>query len=151
MPVYDTQISVPHTPANMFELVSDISHYPDFIKWIRTMEVRGLETEGAVTRCVGEASVGFRGFSERFATRVTANATSRTVDVELVRGPFRHLHNRWRFEEGVAGATRIDFHIDYEFSNLILRVLANNNFGLAVDRIMKAFMAEADRRYPRVG
>lgn len=151
MPVYDTRINVPHTPANMFDLVSDISHYPDFIKWIRTMEVYGLETDGTVTRCVGDASVGFSGFSERFATRVLADSNTLSVDVELVTGPFKHLRNRWRFLERPNGATEIDFHIDYEFNNFILRMLAKNNFGLAVDRIMSAFTSEADRRYERVG
>lgn len=149
MPVYDTSLSVAHTPENLFELVSDIRRYPEFIKWIRSMRVSGEREAGGVHHSLGEARVGFRGFTEDFATTVAADPEALTIAADLVRGPFRRLHNRWRFEPA-AGGTRIAFHIDYEFSNLVLRMLARHNFRLAVDRIMSAFIAEADRRYPRV-
>lgn len=150
MPRFDTSITVPHAPQNMYELVSDISRYPEFIRWIRSMSVSDHRIEGHTEHSLGDARVGFKGFSERFATRVTANSQDRTVQADLVRGPFRRLHNRWTFHETDEGGTRIDFHIDYEFSNLVLRLLARSNFRLAVDKIMNAFIAEADRRYERV-
>ena len=114
------------------------------------MSVSGERSDGPVQHCLGEASVGFRGFSERFATTVEANEDQGTVEANLVRGPFKHLKNRWRFTP-VESGTEIAFEIDYEFSNFILRMLAKNNFQLAVDKIMGAFLAEADRRYQRVG
>lgn len=113
------------------------------------MSVSGRRTEAAVEHCLGEASVGFRGFSERFATTVRADHAEKTVEANLVRGPFKHLRNTWRFSQTSTGTT-IDFEIDYEFSNFILRMLAKNNFQLAVDKIMDAFLTEADRRYARV-
>lgn len=149
MPVYETSITVPHAPANMFELVSDIERYPSFIRWIRSMRVSQDRHNGPVRHCLGEARVGFRGFAEDFATTVAADSHNLTVQADLVRGPFRRLHNFWTFVPLDDGRTRIDFHIDYEFSNLVLRLLAKANFGLAVDRIMGAFLAEADRRYER--
>lgn len=132
----------------MFELVSDIERYPDFIRWIRSMRVSGRRQDGAASHCVGEAAVGFRGFSERFATTVDADGDAKRVRANLVRGPFKRLENVWTFQPQSTG-TRIEFEIDYEFSNLILRMLARNNFQLAVDKIMSAFINEADRRYSR--
>ena len=149
MPRYTTTLKVPHAPENLFDLVSDIGRYPEFIRWIRNMSVSGERQEGSVKHSLGEASVGFRGFSERFATTVRADEDAGTVEANLVRGPFRHLRNAWRFSRA-EGGTEISFEIDYEFSNFILRMLAKNNFQLAVDRIMGAFLAEADRRYTRV-
>ncbi len=149
MPVYDTSIRVAHTPENLYDLVSDIGRYPEFIKWIRSMRVSGQREAGGVRHSLGEARVGFRGFTENFATTVAADPQVLTIDADLVRGPFRRLHNRWRFEPA-PGGTKIAFHIDYEFSNPVLRMLARHNFRFAVDRIMAAFIAEADRRYRRV-
>jgi len=149
MPRHTTSINVPHHAENMFDLVSDIARYPDFIRWIRSMRVSAERDEGHVHHCLGEASVGFKGFSERFATTVEADSSERTVRADLVRGPFRHLRNTWSFVPTEQG-TRIDFHIDYEFSNFVLRMLARNNFQLAVDKIMGAFIEEADRRYARI-
>ena len=43
--------------------------------------------------------------------------------------------------------TVIDFFIDYEFRNPVLSLLAKANTTLAVNKIMKSFIEEADRRY----
>ena len=150
MPVFKTSITVAHTADNMFDLVSDFRRYPDFIRWFQSMKVTGERELDGVRHSVGEAAVGFRGFSERFTTNVAADPAARRVEANLVRGPFRHLQNVWDFATLEDGTTRIDCMIDYEFSNFILRMLAKNNFHIAVDRIMEAFLTEADRRYPRV-
>ena len=42
---------------------------------------------------------------------------------------------------------RIDFHIDYAFSNPVLALLARSNADMAIKRIMEAFLGEADNRY----
>ncbi|MEO0466722.1 MAG: SRPBCC family protein [Pseudomonadota bacterium] len=147
MPVYSTAVAVPHRREDMFDLVSDIKRYPDFIRWIQTMSVSGMRQEGEVMKCLGAARIGFRGFSERFSTNVTADKNAWTVRADLVRGPFRRLRNDWAFDTLEDGGTRINFHIDYEFSNFVLRMMASNNVDLAVSKIMSAFKAEADRRY----
>ncbi len=150
MAIYETTITIAHRPQNLFDLVSDIRRYPDFIRWIKTMRVSGERTGASVDRCVGEAIVGFKGFQERFATNVAANAKAMTIETDLVRGPFKRLANTWRFVERPDGQTDVRFFIDYEFKNLVLQALLRANFGLAVDRLVAAFVAEADRRYARV-
>ncbi len=149
MAVYTRTLTLPHTADNLFDLVSGIRQYPDFIKWIRSMDVREEASLSAhQLHLIGDARIGFKGFSERFVTRVEADKTARSIDVSLIKGPFKHLTNRWTFVPLDTG-TRIEFFIDYEFRNFILRALAAANFDLAVSRIMEAFTSEADRRYQR--
>ena len=150
MPRYTTTLTLPYAADDLFDLVADIKRYPDFVRWIRTMAVSGERTDSAgVRHALGDARVGFRGFSERFATQTAADPAARVITASLVRGPFRKLENRWTFTPEATGATRIDFEIDYAFSNPILAMLARTNLGLAVDRIMAAFKDEAARRYER--
>ena len=111
------------------------------------MKVSGLREERGVRYFRGEASVGFKGFSERFSTDVAADPEKRTIDVSLVRGPFRRLKNRWALGKASDGTTLVDFFIDYEFRNPVLSLLARANTDLAVSKIMTAFRQEADRRY----
>ncbi len=148
MPVYRTAPVLPYAASDLFDLVTDIRSYPDFIRWIRSMRVTGerVDDEG-IRHCLGEAVVGFSGLTERFATTVAADPQALTVRADLVRGPFRHLHNHWRFVPLGAAQTRVEFAIDYEFRNMVLRLLAKNNFGLAVNRLIGAFTDEAARRY----
>ncbi len=116
------------------------------------MAVSGERTDAdGIRHATGEARIGFRGFSERFTTRVQADPDRRIVQASLVRGPFRRLENLWTFTPLASGETRIDFEIDYAFSNPLLAMLARANFGLAVSRIMDAFTEEAARRYPPTG
>lgn len=141
-------IRIDHKADNLFELVSGIEKYPDFIKWILSMTVKPLSSSGVTLERIGTAQVGFRGFSETFATKVVSDAEARTVEVSLVRGPLKHLNNSWKFIPR-GDSTDVEFFVDFEFKNLILRALASANFELAMNRIMAAFVSEADRRYGR--
>lgn len=148
MPKVSEQVLIPHTAADLYELVRDIRRYPDFIRWIRDLRVS--DEQGSADTpytCLGEASVHFKGFDETFATRVEADPLERKIDVSLVRGPFRRLRNRWQFQPINPLETRVHFFIDYEFKNPVLGLLARANTRLAVDKIIAAFRAEADRRY----
>jgi len=149
MACHEKTLTLAHDAGNLFELVSDIRRYPEFIRWIRTMTVSDVHEVDGAWHGLGEAQVGFRGFSERFATRVVADPERLTIRASLVRGPFRYLDNHWSFHRLESGETRIDFTIEYEFRNFMLKMLARNNLDLAVRKIMEAFIAEADRRYAR--
>lgn len=111
------------------------------------MQVSEEAEEGGLYTCLGEARVSFKGFDEVFATHVKADTQQNRIDVNLKHGPFRHLRNRWQFDERPDGRTRVHFFIDYEFRNPMLALLARTNSRLAVDRIITAFRTEADRRY----
>jgi coenzyme Q-binding protein COQ10 len=148
MPRFSKSIRVPYSPADCFALVSDIARYPDFIRWITAMRVTGAREIGpGVSECQGEAVVGFKGFTERFTTQVVADEPAKRVTASLVRGPFRKLFAEWRIFERVGGATDISLEIDYEFRNPVVGFLAAANHDLATDRILNAFLVEAQARF----
>ncbi len=148
MPRVSEQVLIPHSAENLYELVRDIRRYPDFIRWITdiTVDQEQGDADGPYS-CLGTASVHFSGFDEKFSTHVTADPQARKIDVKLARGPFRHLRNRWQFDPREDGKTRVHCFIDYEFKNPVLRLLARTNSRLAVEKIIDAFRAEADRRF----
>ncbi len=148
MPKVSEQVLIPHSADNLYELVRDIRRYPEFIKWIRAVAVSDEQgsADGPYS-CLGEANVHFKGFDERFSTYVSADPVTRRIDVKLARGPFRHLRNRWQFDPREDGRARVHCFIDYEFKNPVLGLLARSNSRFAVDLIIDAFRAEADRRF----
>ena len=148
MPKVSEQVLIPHSADNLYELVRDIRRYPEFIKWIRTVAVD--QEQGSADgpySCLGTASVHFKGFDEQFSTFVNADPFARKIEVKLQRGPFRHLRNRWQFDPRDENKTRVHCFIDYEFKNPVLGLLARTNSRLAVEKIIGAFRAEADRRF----
>jgi len=151
LPVYNRTLIVAHRADDLFELVSDIGRYPEFVKWIKTMRVFNARIEGDVRLSTGEARVGFAGLTEIFATDVRADPERRFIETRLVKGPFRRLLNTWKFEELQDGSTRVRFHIDYQFRNPLLQALLAANFDRAVNALMNSFLAEAARRYEKQG
>lgn len=147
MPRLTQTTQIRHRADDLYELVRDIRRYPEFIKWINTMSVRDEVSTPDQYSCIGDVAVGFKGFQETFSTRIIADPEKRRIDVDLDRGPFRHLRNRWQFNEKSPGVTDVFFFIDYDFKNPLLRLLARTNQSLAINRIMQAFQTEADHRY----
>ncbi|MFN7054732.1 type II toxin-antitoxin system RatA family toxin [Hyphomonas sp.] len=148
MPRFTKTLRVPYRPDQCFALVSDIASYPRFIRWITALRVsEQREISPGVNECLGDVRVGFKGFTERFSTRVVADEPASRVTAALVSGPFRKLFAEWRITESVAGASDVSLTIDYEFKNPIIGFLAAANHDLAVDRILNAFLEEARRRY----
>lgn len=148
MPRFTKSIRVPYRPEECFALVSDIARYPEFIKWITALRVsEHREISAGVNECLGEVVVGFKGFTERFSTRVVQDEPTQRVTASLVRGPFRKLFAEWRITQSVGGASDVSLEINYEFRNPVISFLAAANHDIAVDRILKAFLEEAKRRY----
>jgi coenzyme Q-binding protein COQ10 len=138
---------LPYTPDQLFRLVGDVDHYPDFVPWLTSMRTWNPRViSDGVDMLDAEAGVGFSFLKERFATRVRRDSPARTIQVSLLSGPFRKLENRWRFHEDPAG-TRIEFEIDFEFKSRLLAGLLSANFHHAVDRLIGCFEARARTLY----
>lgn len=138
---------LPYTPDQLFRLVGDVDHYPDFVPWLTSMRTWNPRViSDGVDMLDAEAGVGFSFLRERFATRVRRDSPARTIQVSLLSGPFRKLENRWRFHEDPAG-TRIEFEIDFEFKSRLLAGLLSANFHHAVDRLIGCFEARARTLY----
>jgi coenzyme Q-binding protein COQ10 len=138
---------LPYTPEQLFGLVGDVEHYPDFVPWITKLSVRNPRTEGEGVSIVdAEASVGFSFIKESFATRVRRDANVNDIIVTLLWGPFRRLLNHWRFEPH-AGGCQVVFEIDFEFKSRLLDVMLSANFNRAVDKLIGCFEARARALY----
>lgn len=141
--------ALPFDSDRLFEMVSDVEKYPDYIPWISFMHVGNRQTvsEG-VTRFDAEAGVGFKFLSERFSTRVTRDANARTIEINLLKGPFRRLNCKWKFMPD-GQACRVTLDMDFEFKNPFLDGFLRANFDKAVSKLMACFEGRAASLYPK--
>jgi coenzyme Q-binding protein COQ10 len=144
--VIEAERRLPYAPRDLCEMVGDVRAYPSFIPWILDLKISGEREHGGVREAVAHVLVGWRAIRERFSTRVQCAPDAGEVEVRLVSGPFRTLHNRWRFDPDGKGGAVVRFHIAYEFKSPVLNSLARVNRAKAADRIMQAFEKEAARR-----
>jgi coenzyme Q-binding protein COQ10 len=141
---------LPYTPDQLLSLVGDVKHYPEFVPWISSMRVwNEHETAPGVTELDSEAGIGFAMLTERFSTHVRRDANAKTILVSLIRGPFRKLENRWRFEPHPDGC-KVEFNIAYEFKSRLLSAVLASNFDRAVTKLMGCFETRAKAMYAPV-
>ena len=140
-----------YRPDDLFDLVSDVRRYPDFIKPITAMRITHDGVKDGVGTLDAEARIRFKFVREGFTTRVKLDKSARTVDVAYLSGPFHELANRWRFHELEDGSTLVDFWIRYGFKNPVLQMLLDGNRARAIRYLISAFEDEAAQRYQPVG
>ena len=142
------ETEVPYSAAQMFDLVADVDRYPEFLPWCVALRVveRRVNEDGRGT-ILADMVAAYKMFRERFRSRVALDRAAGTIDVEYISGPFRSLHNRWRFIDRPGGGSVIDFEIDFEFRNFLLQATAQAVFDKVFGRMSGAFVARADDVY----
>ncbi|MCC6920410.1 MAG: type II toxin-antitoxin system RatA family toxin [Alphaproteobacteria bacterium] len=152
MPHAEDTRAVPYSAGQMYDLVADVRRYPEFLPWCQALRVRSedIDSSGAGL-LVADMVARFKGFEERFTSRVSLRPAESAIDVAYVDGPFRHLTNTWRFQDIGQGRSRVAFTIDFEFRSRLLQLLANSMLERALMRLSQAFIDRADVLYGATG
>lgn len=146
MPKHQETRRLPYTPAQMFDLVSDVAAYPQFLPWISAIRVRS----DSETEMVADMIVGFKGVKESFTSRVHKHRPDH-VRVDYLDGPLKHLHNEWAFRDDGQGGVLVDFEVEFEFKNRLFEMLAGQFFDKALRKMIGAFETRAAELYAPSG
>ena len=57
------------------------------------------------------------------------------------------MHSHWQFTDQPEGGCEVDFHVDFEFRNVILQKVIGVVFDEAMRRVVRAFEARAAALY----
>ena len=150
MPQFTSKRTVRHAAAEMFDLVADVEHYPEFVPLCRALRVRKrLPQPDGVEVLVADMTVAYKLVRESFTSRVTLDRPRLQILVEYLEGPFSRMENRWTFSPTGEGACEVTFFISYEFKSRVLGLLMGSMFDLAFRRFAAAFERRADEVYGR--
>jgi len=142
MPTVTRSERVPHTAAQMFDLVNDIEAYPEFLHWCRGARVEA-RTETAVEATL---EVGIGGVSKRFTTRNTLDPPH-SITLGLVSGPFRRLDGAWTFEDWPDGGSQVSLSLEFEISQSPLSMVFSAVFEEVARSQVSAFVRRAEHQY----
>jgi len=134
-----------HSAHEMFALVTDVASYPAFLPWCDQTAVLDA-TDAGMTAKVGMA---LSGLKQSFTTRNT-HELDRKVVMHLVDGPFSRLDGTWEFTplgDGTQRACKVDFRLNYGFSNAALAALVCPVFDKIAATLVDAFVKRADQVY----
>jgi coenzyme Q-binding protein COQ10 len=147
MPELSTTRRVQHAASEMFDLVADVEHYPEFVPLCQSLSVRKRTGEGGKEVIVADMTVAYKLVRETFTSRVTLDRANLEILVEYLEGPFRRLNNRWRFRPVGERVCDVEFYIAYEFRSRTLGMLMGAVFDAAFRRFASAFEKRADQVY----
>jgi ribosome-associated toxin RatA of RatAB toxin-antitoxin module len=134
-----------YTAQEMFDLVTDVDHYPEFLPWCDQTKVLQRDEHGMTA----EIGIAFAGIHQKFVTR-NEHVPGREVHVRLVSGPFSNLDGHWTFTPvGQNGerACRIDLELQYGFQNAALAALVGPVFDKIASTMVDAFVKRAEQVY----
>ena len=141
MPVIKKNAVVPYSPAEMYELVNQVEHYPDFLPWCQEAVIHERNADEVKATLV----LAWGGMQKSFTTHNRLQH-HKMIEVRLVEGPFRQLEGFWLFED-VDGACRIDLNLEFEFSNALLSIAFGGVFHQVANTLVDAFCQRADVVY----
>ncbi len=129
---------LPHTQEQMFQLVSDIENYSEFLPWCISTRIRSREGNELLADMV----IGYKVFRERFTSRVILTEPER-IDVTYSRGPFKYLNNHWIFLPEADGTCTVDFYVEFEFRSNLMQKMIGLVFNEAVKKMVHSFEERA--------
>jgi coenzyme Q-binding protein COQ10 len=147
MPQFSTKRHVQHSASEMFDLVADVEHYPEFVPLCRSLRVRKRTDSEGRDVVIADMTVAYKLIYETFTSRVTLDRPGLEILVEYLEGPFRKMNNRWRFHSAGPDSCDVEFFISYEFRSRALGLLMGAMFDAAFRRFSAAFERRADQIY----
>ncbi len=138
MPTHSEKRNLPHTREQMYDLVSDVEKYPEFLPWCIELRVK----DKRMNQITADMVIGYKMFQEKFTSKVQLKDPDR-IDVVYEDGPFKYLNNRWIFIEEDDGSCTIDFFVDFEFKSKLLQNMIGIVFNEAIKIMVKAFEKRA--------
>ena len=142
MPTVNRSALVPYRAEQMFALVDDIKHYPEFLPWCRsTIEHRRSENEVEASVEIAKGAV-----NKSFRT-INKLQPYELIEMSLVDGPFKYLHGYWRFHELKQDACKVTLDLEYEFSNRLISMAIGPVFNQVANTLVDSFVSRARSFY----
>ena len=142
MPSHQEKRILPYSAEQLFDLVMDIEKYPEFLPWCLGARINSRQKN----EVSADVIVGYKMFRERFASRVHYIRPN-AIEVEYLKGPMRHLQNKWVFTNMRAGQCEVDFYVDFSLESKIFEKLVDQFFHKALVKMINAFETRAISLY----
>ncbi len=126
----------------MFDLVNDVTAYPEFLPWCRSTRVWWADSE-QVKATIELA----KGHLHKSFTTLNRISRGEFIAMHLVDGPFKRLDGLWRFTAVGDGGCRVSLALEFEFASRLLRLAIGPIFIQITNTMVDAFVKRADEVY----
>ena len=131
-----------YSPINIYEIVSDIDFYSQFIPGCTSSEIisrKGNEVEAIL-------GLKYLVMSGDFKSRVTLDSKKLTIISEGIEGPFNSILTKWSFDEADNGVL-VNVNISLDLKNKIFEKILKRNIKKIISQVVTSFEERADILY----
>jgi len=136
----DKTAIVPYSAHDMFVLVNNITDYPKFLPWCKSITIHS-QTESEIVATLLMSGAGL----EKSFTTTNVIKPDESIDMRLLKGPFRHLEGHWQFHSLGEEGCKISLNMAFEISNPLLRMSLGPMFTKITDNLVDAFVKRANQ------
>ncbi|MES2681942.1 MAG: type II toxin-antitoxin system RatA family toxin [Pseudomonadota bacterium] len=134
------------TPEQLLALVQDVARYPEYMPGCVGASVQAMED----SRVQAGLQFKFAGLTESFLTENTVMPLAEghlSLQMRLLRGPFKSLVGQWQFQPLGQGACKVSLSVQLDWGTLSLGRLLAPQLDRAVGHVMQAFKQQAGAVY----
>jgi len=142
MPQISRTALVPYSAEQMYQLVNDVKSYPQFLPGCSGSRI----LDQSASQMMAAVDVSKAGISKTFTTR-NILVSNQSIIMQLVDGPFRKLMGGWKFTPIGDDACRIEFQLDFEFTNKLIELAFGRVFKELAGNMVQAFTVRAKEVY----
>ena len=139
---YSIKKKLNYSNKQMFDLISDVEKYPDFLPWCKNTTIFNKSNDIFYS----DMEIGFKLIKENFTSKVTL-VKSEKVFSEAVSGPFKIMNNIWEIGYIADNKCEINLTIEFEFKSFILQNIIGKLFEKASKKMITAFEERANELY----
>jgi ribosome-associated toxin RatA of RatAB toxin-antitoxin module len=142
MPTVEKSVLLAYSDQQMFELVDRCEDYPEFLPWCGETVCDFRDDR----KTVGTLHIRYHGVKAHFTTE-NEKEFPRSMVIRLVDGPFKKLDGKWHFKALNETACKVEFQLQYEFSNRLLEKVIGPVFNHIANTFIDAFVKRAEQVY----
>lgn len=142
MTIIQRNALVAYSTRQMFELVNNIEDYPRFLPWCPKSEILS-RTDKEVEATL---EIAWSGMHKSFTTRNILFPYER-MDIQLVKGPFRHLEGRWSFIPLGEHGCKVHMELEFELAGNFVDKIFQPIFNHIANSLVEAFCKRAVEVY----
>ncbi len=142
MALVEKSVLLPFSAEQMFVLVDNVAEYPQFLPWCGGTSVTVLDED----KIQATVHINYHHVKQSFTTE-NVRVVAKRIDMKLIKGPFKMLEGSWHFIALTPSACKIEFRLNYEFSNKLLETIVGPVFHYIAHTFVEAFVKRAELVY----
>lgn len=133
---------LPYSAQKIYDLVNDVTNYPDFLPWCSESKVlHSSKEEMSASITISKA-----GINKSFSTSNQLQNGER-IEITLIDGPFKSLTGIWEFKSLDKEACKISFQVEFEVKKGVLNIAIGHVFEQIASTLVDSFCKRAEKIY----